>query len=62
MTFIDPATGWFEIVEVHNRTSAHMSHLLNAVWLSRYPRPDKNIFDNGPEFKKDFVIFLTIMA
>ena len=31
-----------------------MSHLLNRLWLSRYPRPEKIIFDNGSEFKKDF--------
>ena len=54
MTFIDPATGWFEIVEVEQKTSAQMSHLLNRTWLSRYPRPEKIIFDNGSEFKKDF--------
>lgn len=54
MTFIDPATGWFEICEIGNKTSAQMSHLLNRVWLSRYPRPTKIIFDNGNEFKKDF--------
>ncbi len=54
MTFIDPATGWFEIVEVSNKTSAQMSHLLNRVWLNRYPRPRRIIFDNGTEFKKDF--------
>ena len=36
MTFIDPATGWFEIEQVHNRTSAHMSHLLDLIWISLY--------------------------
>ena len=54
MTFIDPATGWVEIVEINDKTSAHMSVLLDRVWLSRYPRPYKIIFDNGTEFKKDF--------
>ena len=54
MTFIDPATGWFEITEIKNKTSAEMSQLLDEVWLSRYPRPQNIIFDNGSEFKKDF--------
>lgn len=54
MTFIDPATGWFEICEIYNKTSAHMSQVLNLTWLSRYPRPEKLIFDNGTECKKDF--------
>ena len=56
MTFIDPATGWFEIAEVPliDQTSARMSKLFDEVWLARYPRPRKVIFDNGSEFKKDF--------
>ena len=74
MTMIDPVTGWFEIVEVPNyivedienkttretvdKTSARISRLFDQVWLSRYPRPRKVIFDNGSEFKKDFVPLL----
>ena len=73
MTFIDPATGWFEICEVPyfdieevkignkkyiSKTSARISQLFNNTWLSRYPRPRKVIFDNGSEFKRDFVPLL----
>ncbi len=74
MTMIDPVTGWFEIVEVPNyivedvenkttretvdKTSARISRLFDQVWLSRYPRPRRVIFDNGSEFKKDFVPLL----
>ena len=54
MTFIDPATSWFEITDISNKTSANMSHKLDQVWLSRYPRPTVIVFDNGGEFKKDF--------
>jgi hypothetical protein len=56
MTFIDPATGWFEIVEVPliDQSSARISKLFDEVWLSRYPRPRKVIYDNGSEFKKNF--------
>ncbi len=54
MTMIDPETGWFEIAECKNNSSAMTSKLLNNYWLSRYPRPNKIIYDNGPEFKKDF--------
>jgi len=39
MTFIDPATGWFEIAELGNKSSAHVSHLLDSMWLCRYPHP-----------------------
>ena len=33
--------------------------MFNNTWLSRYPRPRRVIFDNGSEFKKDFVPLLT---
>jgi hypothetical protein len=73
MTFLDPATGWFEMVqvplfniddvkngnrEVIDKTSARISQLFNQVWLSRYPRPKEVVFDNGSEFKKDFLPLL----
>ena len=74
MTMVDPVTGWFEIVEVPNyivedveqkltpatidKSSARISRLFDQVWLSRYPRPRKVVFDNGSEFKKDFVPLL----
>ena len=56
MTFIDPATGWFKIAEVplEDQSSARISKLFDKVWLSRYPRPKKVLYDNGSEFKKDF--------
>jgi len=77
MTFLDPATGWFEIAEVMyfdiddvknknktaiDKSSAQISQIFNDVWLSRYPRPKKVIFDNGSEFKKDFVPLLQDFA
>ena len=57
ITFIDPATGWFEIIELpeKEKSSARISQLFNTTWLARYPRPRKVIFDNGTEFKKDFL-------
>ena len=58
MTFVDPATGWFEITEIPDKTSARISQIFNSTWLARYPRPRKVIFDNGNEFKKDFLPLL----
>ena len=55
MTFVDPATGWFEITEIPEKSSARISHIFNSTWLARYPWPRKVIFDNGNEFKKDFL-------
>ena len=77
ITFIDPATGWFEITEVPyydiddikkgnkqaiDKTSARISLLFDEVWLSRYLRPSKVVFDNGSEFKKDFIPLLEDFA
>jgi hypothetical protein len=77
MTFLDPSTGWFKITEVPyfniedvkmknkaaiDKSSAHISNLFNDVWLSRYPRPRKVIFDNGSEFKKNFIPLLKDFA
>ena len=58
MTFIDPATGWFEIAELGNKSSAHVSHLLDSTWLCRYPHPRTIVFDNGSEFKGDLLVIL----
>ena len=48
MTFIDTATQWFEIKEVPlvDQSSARISKLFDEVWLARYPRPHKAIYDN----------------
>ena len=56
LTMIDPATGWFEIAHIPqgNFNLARVSQRFNSHWLSRYPRPEKIIFDNGSEFKLHF--------
>ena len=69
MTMIDPATGWFEIVEIPtfnldevtagndeymDKSSAGVSQMFNNTWLYRYPRPYKVVFDYGSDFKHDF--------
>ena len=54
ITFIDPATGWFELDSVDDKQSASMACKLENNWLTRYPRPRTIVFDNGSEFKKDF--------
>ena len=68
MTIIDPATGWFEIVNIPmfdleegkiyhyeciDKSSARVSQLFNNTCLCRYPRPRKVVFENGSEFKRD---------
>ena len=70
---VDPATGWFEIVQVPyysiedvknddqdyiDKSSARISRLFEQTWLSRYPRPREVICDNGSEFKLHFMTLL----
>jgi len=47
---IDPATGWFEIVEIPNKKADEIANLLEQTWLVRYPWPQNVICDRGKEF------------
>ena len=47
---IDPATGWFEIVEYSNKRAITIANLVEQVWLSRYPWPQVINYDQGSEF------------
>jgi transposase InsO family protein len=54
LTMIDPATGWFEIVQATNKSATTIQDLFHNSWLARYPRPQFIVFDNGGEFKREF--------
>ena len=76
LTMIDPASSWFEIVElplvrrlrtttvngkellksedIFDKSSDRIAKLVNKTWLSRYPRCQTLIYDNGSEFKLHF--------
>jgi hypothetical protein len=54
LTMIDPATGWFEIVEATNKSATSIQNLFHNTWLARYPRPQFIVFDNEGEFKREF--------
>ena len=69
MTTINHTTGWFEIVKIQTynldevtgvndeyiyKSSSRVRQLLKKTWLSRYLHPQKAVFDNGSEFKRDF--------
>ena len=51
---IDPATGWFEMVELETKDSIYVAEKVQQVWLTRYPRPTKMTYDKGTEFMGDF--------
>jgi hypothetical protein len=65
-TMIDPATGWFEIVEATNKSATSIQDLFHNTWLARYLQPQFIVFDNRimGEFKRDSnkCVYKTIMA
>ena len=50
LTMIDPVTGWFEIAEIHDKSSHKVMDVLERTWLTRYPKPMEIIMDRGTEF------------
>ena len=50
MTMIDPATSWFEVVEIPDCSAETAALLFDCTWLSHYPRPRECHYDCGSEF------------
>lgn len=50
LTMIDPATSWFEIAEIPNKTAETVALTLDRMWFCRYPRPREITYDQGGEF------------
>jgi hypothetical protein len=53
LTMIDPATGWFEIIEVPNKQTDEIANIFEMCWLNRYPWPTQIVMDRGKEFMGD---------
>jgi hypothetical protein len=55
LKMIDPATGWFEIVEAINKSTKSIQDLFHNTWCACYPRPQYIVFDNEKigEFKHE---------
>ena len=50
LTMIDPATGWFDIVEIPEKSADQVANALEFQWLTRYPLPTEIVMDRGSEF------------
>ena len=59
LTMIDPATGWFEIVEIPKKQADEIANLIEQTWLVRYPWPQNVICDRGKEFMAEVNEMLT---
>jgi hypothetical protein len=51
---IDPATGWFEILQANSKTATSIQNLIHNIWLAHYPCPQFIVFDNWGELKWEF--------
>ena len=51
---IDPATGWFEMAQIPNKTDAEIADITKKTWFTRYPLPQRILFDRSTEFMAEF--------
>ena len=51
---IDTDTGWFEIAQIPNKIAAEITDITNKTWFTRYPLPQRIMFDRGTEFMDEF--------
>ena len=49
LTMIDPATGWFEMAQIPNKTAAEIADITEKTWFTRYPLPQRIVFDRGTD-------------
>jgi hypothetical protein len=54
LTMIDPATGWFEMQQIENKTAAEVADTCEKTWFTRCPLPQRTILDRGAEFMAEF--------
>ena len=51
---MDPATGWFKMVQILNKTAAEIADITEKTWFTRYPLSQQVVFDRGTEFMPEF--------
>ena len=54
LTMINPATGWFDMAKIPNKTAAEIADITQKTWFTRYPLPQRIVFDRGTEFRAEF--------
>ena len=59
VTMIDPATGWFELKDVDQKTADTIANAVEQTWLTRYPWPTMINYDRGTEFMAEFAKMIT---
>jgi IS30 family transposase len=54
LTMTDPATGWFKMQQIENKTAAEVADICEKTWFTRYPFPQRITLDRGTEFMAEF--------
>jgi hypothetical protein len=54
LTVINPATGWFEMEKVANKTAAEAADICETTWFTRHPLLQRITLDQGTEFMAEF--------
>ena len=54
LTMIDPATGWFEMAQIPNKTAAESADITKKTWFTHYPLSQRIVFDRSTEFMAEF--------
>jgi hypothetical protein len=47
---INPATGWFKISKVEDKSSAEIANLFEMLWINPYPWPQQVVMNCGRKF------------
>jgi hypothetical protein len=55
ITCIDPATGWFKMVKLPDKTAESIMEAFNDISFCCYSRPQVGRFDKGNELKAEFM-------
>ena len=60
LTMIDPATGWCEMSQIPNKTATEIADITEKTWFTRYPLPQRIVFDCSTEFMAEFAKCVTM--
>ena len=51
---IYPASDWFEMARIPNKMGAEITDITQKTWFTRYPLPQRIVFDRGTKFMAQF--------
>ena len=51
---IDPTTGFSKMAQIPNKTAADIADIAEKTWFTRYPLPQRILFDRGTKITAEF--------